>query len=120
MNRILTCIECPKSCKISVDIADGSINKIEGYQCPKGEKYAKTEVENPMRILTSTVLANGLGMKLVPVRTDKPIPKEKLMEAMSIIKNIKLDHRVNTGDIIAKDFITQGTNLIATRDVMIN
>ena len=116
MIKELTCIECPKGCRISVDIRDDKISSITGFQCPKGEAYAREEVENPMRILTATVLAKGLQLKLVPVRTDKPIPKSKLFEAMERIHSVKVERPLKTGEVIEKDFVVKGVNLVSTRE----
>ena len=118
MIKKLTCIECPRSCDLNIDIENCRIVKVEGGKCPKGEEYAKTEIENPQRILTGTVLAQGLALKMIPVRTDKPIPKAKITEAAVEIKKIKINRPVHAGDIIAPDFLGLGVNLTATRDAM--
>ena len=116
MLKNITCIECPKGCKLSIEIENGKIIKVSGNQCAKGDKYGRTEVENPVRILTSAVLSKGLPLRMVPVRTDKPIPKDRLVEAMEEIKRIRLADNVKVGEVIQKDFIIPGTNLISTRN----
>jgi CxxC motif-containing protein len=117
MVKRLTCIECPKGCLLSVDIENCRVIKVAGNECPRGEKYAIQETENPMRILTSAVVAQKLYMKMVPVRTDKPIPKAKLAEAMKEIKKIRLNSPVKPGSIIVENFLGLGVNLISTRSV---
>lgn len=111
----MICIECPVGCALSVDIENCRVTRVSGNKCPKGEGYAISEVEHPARTLTSAVLAKGLKLKMVPVRTDKPIPKERLKEAMEEIKKIRLDHPVQCGETIAKDLLGLGVALIATR-----
>ena len=113
----ITCIECPKGCALSVDIENCRVVKVSGHECPKGEKYAVSEVGNPMRILTSAVLTEGLQLKMVPVRTDKPIPKTKIMEAMTEVKRLRLKSAVKPGEIIIDNLLGLGVNLIATREV---
>ena len=117
MIKKLTCIECPKSCALSVDIENCRVIKVIGDKCPKGKEYAVSEVENPGRILTSTVLAIGLAIKMVPVRTDRPIPKSKILEAALAVKKIRIDKVFRAGDIIVSNFLALGVNLIATRDI---
>lgn len=117
MTKNLTCIECPKSCALTVDIENCRVVQVAGNQCPKGEDYAKAEIENPLRILTSTVLAQGLCLKMVPVRTDRPMPKAKLLEAMVEIKKIIVEKPVKAGDAIVSNFLGLGVNLIATRSI---
>jgi len=116
MNKRFICIECPKSCALSVDIENCRVVKISGNECPKGEEYAALEIENPMRILTSVVLAEGLSLKMVPVRTDKPIPKSRLTEAMEEIKKIRLTKPVKPREVIVSNFLSLNANLIATRE----
>ncbi len=117
MIKKITCIECPKGCMLSVDIENCKVLKVSGNECPKGEAYAISEVEDPVRVLTSVVLACGLSLKMVPVRTDKPIPKAKILEAMGEIKRIKTKKPLRAGDVIAKNFMNLGVNLVATREV---
>lgn len=116
MIKYLTCIECPKGCKLEIETEGGRVLSIKGNQCEKGVKYGQNEIENPVRILSSSVLAHGLELKMIPVRTDKPIPKTKLAEAMDKIKQITIVKPVKLGDVIEKDFITAGVSLIATRN----
>ncbi len=114
----LVCIECPKSCALSVDIENCRVVRVSGEKCPKGKEYAIIEVENPTRVLTSAVLAEGLSVRMVPVRTDRPIPKPRLLEAMGEIKKIRVTKRLRAGDIIARNFLGLGVNLITTRDIL--
>lgn len=115
MIKRLTCIECPKGCSLSIDIENCRVVRVSGNECPKGQKYAAQEIEDPMRILTSVVLAEGLSLKMVPVRTDKPIPKSKITEAMGEIKKIRLKSPVKSGAILAENFLGLGVNLLTTR-----
>ena len=118
ITRELTCVVCPAGCKISVELDEsGKITEMSGYTCARGKKYAESEVTAPVRTLTSTVvLLTGEGKKMLPVRTDKPIPKESLFEAMRIVRKIRVASPVKMGDIIAENFIEDGTNLIACKD----
>jgi CxxC motif-containing protein len=116
MIKKFTCIECPKGCSLLVDIENCRVIKVSQNQCPKGEQYAKSEIENPVRILTSTVLASGLSLKMIPVRTDRPIPKTKIQEAMNEIKKLKITTPVHAQDVIFGNFLGLGVNLIATRE----
>jgi len=113
--RKMTCIECPKGCRLSVKIENGKVAEVTGNECPKGEKYAIAEVENPTRVFTSVVLGQGLELKMIPVKTDKPIPKARIFEAMQEVKKIKLQRALNSGDIIVKNFLGLGVNIISTR-----
>ena len=100
---------------MAVDVENGKVIKVTGNECPKGEKYAMSEVENPARILTSVILGQGLELKMIPVRTDKPMPKSRIFEAMNEIKKIKVQKPLSAGDVIIKNFLGLDVNLISTR-----
>lgn len=133
MIRKLTCIECPVGCLLSADVENCRVVEVSGNKCPKGETYAASEIENPVRILTSAVLSRGidlpttfkgrvlsenLSLKMVPVRTDKPIPRFKIWEAMAEIKKLRVNRPLQAGDAVVNNFLGLGVNLIATRDVI--
>ncbi len=117
MYKNLICIECPKGCGLSVDIENCRVINVTGNTCPKGKEYAISEIENPARILTSTVLSERLALKMIPVRTAAPIPKTKILEAMKEIKKIRINKPVSIGEIIVKNFLGLGVNLISTRQI---
>ncbi len=116
MIRKLTCIECPKGCLLSVKVKDGAVVMVSGNKCPRGKLYAAREVKNPLRTLTSGVLARGMPFKMVPVKTDRPIPKRMLLKAMAKIRKLRITKRVHIGDMIVQDFLRLGVNLVATRE----
>lgn len=115
MIKNMTCIQCPQGCQLKVDIENGYVIKVTGNKCPKGEAYAKQEIENPMRTLTSTVLTKGLELKMIPVKTSRPIPKSKLDEGMKQIKNVILEKPVKAGEVIVQRFLDLDIDLIVTR-----
>jgi len=116
MKKEFICIECPNGCHLSVDVENGKAVNVKGFQCPKGEKYAVAEIENPTRILTSAVLAEGLSIKMVPVKTSGAISKSLIIQAIEEIKRIKITRVVKVGDVIVKDFLKTGVDLVATRE----
>jgi len=115
MKRTMTCIECPKGCLLEIE-ADGSrVISVSGNKCKRGDKYARQEVEAPMRTLTTSVLTRGLELKMLPVRTSGPIPKGKLFAAMDAIKRIVVTSPVKAGAVVATDFLGMGVDLVACR-----
>ena len=113
----LICIECPQGCTLEVE-ADGiKLLKVTGNSCPKGETYAASEIEDPRRVLTTSVLAVGQSLTMLPVRTDLPIPKASLMQAMEEVKRIRIDRALKSGEVVANNIAGTGANLIATRDL---
>lgn len=114
MQRNLTCIVCPMGCSINVEYQDGQVLNVSGNTCPRGKVYAESEIINPMRTLTTTV--KSIDEKVIPVRTDRPIPKGKMFEAMAIINALKVHLPISSGDAIIEDIF--GARLIATKTVL--
>ena len=53
----LTCILCPKGCRLRVDEKNGYA--VTGNQCPRGIEYGKTELTRQIRSVSSTVGTQG-------------------------------------------------------------
>ena len=122
--KIMTCVTCPVGCELTVEYEDKKIISVSGNQCKRGIKYASDEIINPRRTLTSTVILNlNEGKtKFLPVKTDKPISKDKIFDAMKIINEMKINfptqiNKIESGDIIYSDFTEKGINLVAGRDI---
>ena len=116
MIKKMTCIECPKSCALSVDIENCKVRNVDGAKCPRCIAYAISEVQNPVRILTATAMAVGLNLKLIPVRTDKPIPKKDIIRAAEEVGRMRISKSLKAGDVIVENFLGLGVNLLATRN----
>lgn len=113
----LTCIVCPVGCTLRVvQNEEGEVVDLSGNTCPRGEAYGKDEVLHPVRTLTTTVRVRG-GERLLPVKTDRPIPKEKLFEAMEKVNALSLtiDAPVKIGDVLLPDLF--GARLVAAADL---
>jgi CxxC motif-containing protein len=91
---------------------------MEGNQCPKAEEFIAQELIEPMRTLTSTVRISGAKWDMLPVRTDKPIPRRLFFEVMRELAAAELQAPVHVGDVIIKDFQGTGANVIATRNML--
>ena len=122
--KIMTCVTCPVGCELTVEYEDKNLISVTGHTCKRGEKYASDEITNPRRTLTSTVIINLIGKKskFLPVKTDKPISKDKISDAMKIINQIKINvpdkiKNIKMGDVIYQDFTEPGINLVAGRDI---
>ncbi|WFO74863.1 DUF1667 domain-containing protein [Desulfurococcaceae archaeon MEX13E-LK6-19] len=113
--RKVLCIVCPRGCEVKVVIEGGEIKSIEGNACPRGAEYAVTEVRSPKRVLMSVVKCRDGDLPVVSVKTDKPIPKDKLLEVSKYLANIEVKAPVEIGDIIVENVLGLGANIVATR-----
>ena len=110
----LTCIICPRGCHLTID---DQLN-VTGNFCPRGEKYAKEEITNPKRTLTSTVKCDSSIFPVVPVKTVPAIPKDKIFDCMEVVNKTFVNVPVHIGDIIVEDICGTGCNLVATRELL--
>jgi CxxC motif-containing protein len=109
------CVVCPIGCEIDV-VHDGSkIISMEGSKCEKSEEFVSQELIEPMRILTTTVRIQGARWPVIPVRTDKAVPKRLFPRIMRQLRRIKLQTPVNMLDVVVKDVLRTGANIVATR-----
>ncbi len=114
MKRKLICIVCPKGCEISVEYGETTkeVLNMTGHACRRGEEYARAECIAPKRTLTTTVRIKGGG--LLPVRTDKPIPRELMFECMKVINRAEAPKDAKIGDVIIPNILGTGSNIIAS------
>lgn len=108
--KILTCIVCPVGCKIKID-EDGNIH---GARCDRGVNFVKRELLSSERILTTTVKIERGIVKVIPVKSSRPILKDKLRDIVKRISNISVSAPINRGDVVYED---DEVKLIATRSV---
>ena len=111
----LVCILCPRGCRLRVDPAKGF--EVTGFTCKRGEDYGRHEIANPVRVLTSTVYISGAELPRIPVKTDAPVPKEKIFEAMKLLDGLEVKEPVKSGSVIVKDVCGTGVNFVSTRSL---
>ena len=115
--RHFTCVTCPVGCEIDVELRDGEVLSMTGNRCAKGKDFVLQELEEPMRVLTTTVPIEGAKWAMLPVRTDKSIPRRLFFEVMGEVGKIELQAPVKVSDVIVRDVAGTGANIIATRNM---
>jgi CxxC motif-containing protein len=117
MTRELTCIVCPVGCGLTVTQDDAGELHFDGFECRRGPVYAEQEVNDPRRIVTTTVSVRGGRLPRVPVKTARPVPRASLTEAVAELKRVRLTAPVQRGDVVAEDVAGTGIAAVATRTV---
>lgn len=115
--RELTCIGCPMGCQITVTLDGGEVKNVEGNTCRKGDQYARAEVTHPVRVVTSSVPAEGGEIAQVSVKTAGDIPKESIAAIMEALRDVRVTAPVRIGDVIVRDICGTGVDIVATRNV---
>lgn len=111
--RVFTCIVCPRGCDLTAARTEGKW-AISGNGCIMGRDFALKEVNNPTRIICSTVRTNSRALPLLPVRTDAEVPLEDVSRVMEEIFKVVVDADVGMGDVIIHNVAGTGANVVAS------
>ena len=117
MKKEIICTVCPRGCRIMAEGDGKTVTAMEGFGCKRGREYAENEYANPVRILTTTVRMKGVGNDLLPVRSSKPVPKEKLLQCMEAIRAAEVTLPVARYDVVIADICGTGADMVATKSV---
>jgi CxxC motif-containing protein len=109
------CVVCPIGCEIDVVHEGGKIISMDGNKCEKSMEFVTQELSEPMRILTTTVRIQGARWPVIPVRTDRAVPKRLFPRIMRDLRRIELQAPVSMLDVVLGDVLNTGANIITTR-----
>ena len=107
------CITCPKGCHLTVDEENGFA--VTGNSCPRGAEYGKNELQHPVRVITSTVRIKGAAGPRLPVKTDRPLPKEKMFQCMELLNTITVQSPVQAGQALAANILGTDVNIVSAK-----
>ena len=117
MEQIITCINCPVGCRMTVTLSEaGEVLKVEGNTCIRGDKYARQECTLPLRMITAVIPAEGSETPL-SVKTASPVPKHLIGEVMNTLKKVTVSAPVSLGQTIVSNVCDTGVDVIATRSI---
>jgi len=111
------CITCPAGCQLTI-IGSSFDMVVEGNKCERGKEFAKHEMSNPTRTLTTTVRTKFPGVPVISVRTNGEIPRDKLMTAMRELSEVVVEEELGCGDIIVEDIAKTGVAVIVTSSAL--
>lgn len=117
--RNLTCINCPMGCALTVEMENGAVISVSGNTCKRGDSYARKEVTDPTRIVTSTVRVTGGEADMVSVKTKEDIPKGKIFDCVKALKDIEIQAPVRIGDVVVSNVADTGIDVVATKNIII-
>ena len=113
----LICIGCPLGCNLTLEMDGGQVVSVNGNTCKRGDDYARKELTDPRRIVTSTVPVAGGNLPVVSVKTASDIPKGKIRECLCALKGVTLTAPVQIGDVIVENVADTGVDVIATKSI---
>ena len=108
------CVVCPEGCDLSVDIY-GDSPKVTGNKCDRGIAFARQEVYDPQRVLTTTVKLSSGG--LLPVRSRGTVKKDELRMLVETLKSTTADPPIEIGQLILSFVGEASVDIIASAGV---
>lgn len=117
MKKEMICIGCPMGCYLTVDYYGKKVRSVSGNRCKVGLEYAEKEISNPERTLTTTLKVKNGHLPLVSVRTNKPLPKNKIFDAMDLLAKVEVEAPVKIGDPIVQNIFGTGVDVVATKNI---
>lgn len=115
--RKLICVSCPVGCELEVTLDNDEIVEVEGNTCKLGLDYAEQEIFDPRRMVASTVRVKNGYHPLVPVYTEKPVPKPKIFEVLAELRKVEIEAPVKINDVVIENVVGTGINVVASRDL---
>ena len=89
----LVCIVCPNSCELEITQNENGIS-VSGNKCKRGITFATDEMTAP------------------------EIPKERIFDVMNEINHVTVKKRLKRGDVVIKNVLSLGVDVIATSGVL--
>jgi len=112
----IICVACPKGCRLEVHRENGEI-LVANAGCKRGKEYAAGEINDPRRMVASTVrVLHGIH-PLIPVYTQSPFPKGMISELLAEIRKVQVEAPIKYGQVIIKDALNTGIDVLASRDI---
>jgi len=113
---MITCVSCPVGCRLKVTVDGGEVASVSGNSCNRGITYARQESIAPRRMVTAVVRLMNRA-KPLSVKTESPIPKERIFDCMREIRSLQLDAPVRMGQVVLPDVCRTGVNIVATKNM---
>lgn len=120
MDKIIKkCKVCPIGCQLIISENSNAPSgfTVEGNSCNRGKDFAIQTLTNPQKVLTGKVLVKNGNIKHLPVKTTAPVPKNKIEDCLNIINSKEVSAPVKKGDIIIKNILGLGIDVVASRKV---
>ena len=113
----LICTACPQGCTLTAVIENGEVIEVRGYNCKKGLDYGVAEMTDPRRMVATTVKVNNGFHPLLPVYTERPVPKPLIPQILDEIRKVEVTAPVKMKSVIVENVLGTGVNVFASRDM---
>jgi CxxC motif-containing protein len=91
--------------------------EVIGAGCQRGKDYAICELQDPRRMVASTVKVSGGLHPLVPVYTHQGFPKPLIPQLAQKLREVEVPAPVKINQVVLEDALGTGIDIIASRDM---
>lgn len=113
----IICVACPKGCRLEVVREEGGQILVNNAGCKRGQEYAVGEINDPRRMVASTVRVKNALHPLLPVYTSTPFPKGRINELLVELRKVELNAPVKMDQVVIENALGTGINIVASRDL---
>ena len=113
----IICVTCPQGCLLKVKHEGKQVLDVLETGCKRGREYALGELQDPRRMVASTVRVTGGLHPLVPVYTRSAFPKPLIPQLAGALRQVEVPAPVKIGQVVLEDFLGTGIDVVASRDM---
>ena len=113
----IICVTCPKGCTLKVKHEGTQVLEVLDSGCKRGKEYAIGELQDPRRMVASSVkVLNGFH-PLVAVYTAQAFPKPLIAQLANTLRQVEVKAPVKINQVIIKNALGTGIDIVASRDM---
>lgn len=116
MEKQTVCNKCEEYCVIDIKTVDDVV-EIIGNKCKEGLEFVDRDLQSSKDILTTLVRIKGGYVKVVSVKSDRPIEKKLFLKCSRALSRINVGAPIKIGDVVCKNLLNLGIDIICTKNV---
>ncbi|MFA7408328.1 MAG: DUF1667 domain-containing protein [Anaerolineaceae bacterium] len=113
----IICVTCPQGCLLKVKHEGSQVLEVLESGCKRGKEYAISELQDPRRMVASTVKVTGGLHPLVPVYTSTSFPKLLIPDLAKKLREIEVQAPVQINQVVLQNALGTGIDIITSRDM---
>ena len=113
----IICVTCPQGCLLKVKHEGNQVLDVLESGCKRGKEYAICELQDPRRMVASTVRVKGGLHPLVPVYTRSAFPKPLIPQLAQELRQVELTAPVEINQVVLEDALGTGIDIVTSRDL---
>ncbi|MBW6466164.1 MAG: DUF1667 domain-containing protein [Brevefilum sp.] len=113
----IICVTCPQGCLLKVKHEGNQVLDVLESGCKRGKEYAICELQDPRRMVASTVRVRVGMHPLVPVYTRSAFPKPLIPKLAQELREVVVAAPVEIQQVVLADALGTGIDIIASRNM---